>query len=279
MSGTPTYESDSEFQKLLARRSDVDLTAAALEFARDAYPDLDFEPTLQWIAARAAELSGPVARAKTEREALEYLGQCLAAEHGLHGDANHFDDPDCSFLNRVIETGRGIPISLSVLYMAVADRVGIELKGVAAPAHFLTRCDTPAGVLFLDPFHSGRLLTRDEALKWLKSLSDLSRREIAGTLGEASPRSVIIRMLNNLKVLYARTEDWAAAWRVQHRLTALHPGSYPERRDLGILSVRAGRSGTGLDLLKACLIDCPADDRIDLERFLKEAQSDLARWN
>ncbi|MCC7419761.1 MAG: transglutaminase family protein [Planctomycetaceae bacterium] len=279
MSAFPTYESDSEFQKLLARRSDVDLTAAALEFARDAYPQLEFEPTMLWIADRASELSGPVARAKSERDALEALARCLAEEHGLHGDGSHFDDPDCSFLNRVIETGRGIPISLSVVYMAVADRVGIELKGVAAPGHFLTRCDTPAGVLFLDPFHAGRIMLRDEALAWLSEQSDLSRREVSSTLGEASPRAIIIRMLNNLKVLYARTEDWPAAWQVQHRLSALHPGSYPERRDLAILSVRAKRSGIGMDLLQSCLADCPSDDRADLERFLKEAQSDLARWN
>lgn len=279
MSGAPTYECDPEFQKLLARRSDVDLTGAALEFARDAYPGLEFEPTFDWISQRAAELAGPVARAKSDRAALETLAQCLAEEHGLRGDPSHFEDPDASYLHRVIETGRGIPISLSAIYLAVAERLGIDLKGVAAPAHFLTLSETADGPLFVDPFHGGRILTRAETVQWLSGLSKMPRRDIAATLHAASPRAVLTRMLNNLKMLYARREQWGPAWKVQHRLTALQPASYQERRDLAILSVRAQHAGPGLDLLQACLQECPEDDRETLEQMRNEARNQLARWN
>ena len=118
------YECDCEFFKMLTRRCDVNLTTVALELARDAYPRLDFQTTLDWFDARAEELSGPIARAKSEADVLAELGRCLAQVHGITGDKRAYEHPDGSYLNRVIETKRGIPISLSALYMGVAERAG-----------------------------------------------------------------------------------------------------------------------------------------------------------
>ena len=132
-------------------RPDVDLAVISLELARDAYPEMDFRPTLEWLEARAKELSGSVARARTESETLRLLGENLAEERGIFGDNDCFEKPDSSYLNRVIETGRGLPITLSILYMAVAQRVGIDLRGVSAPMHFLTRYEAVDGTLFVDP--------------------------------------------------------------------------------------------------------------------------------
>src|SRR5262245_8347144 len=114
------FAADTEFCKLLGRQEDnVELTRAALELARDAYPRLEFEPVLRWIADRAGELSGPVARAASDEALLGELAACLAGRHGIAGSREIFEHADGSFLNRVIEQKTGIPISLSVLYMAV----------------------------------------------------------------------------------------------------------------------------------------------------------------
>ena len=80
------YHCDTEFVKLMTRRNDVDLTTAALELSRDVSPDLDFRETFSWIDDRANELSGCVACSKTERDALQELGRCIAGERGIYGE-------------------------------------------------------------------------------------------------------------------------------------------------------------------------------------------------
>ncbi|HUG94199.1 MAG TPA: transglutaminase family protein, partial [Planctomycetaceae bacterium] len=243
MAGLPGFERDREFQKLVARRKDVDVTLAALELARDAEPDLEFGPILEWFDARGRELAGPVARARTERDALAELARGIAEQHGILGTEDAYARPEGSFLHRVIETRQGIPISLSVLYMAVAQRVGIDLRGVSTPMHFLARCETVDGAVFLDAYSGGRLLDPPECLAWISRIAGVSKASVRATLKPASPRTIVIRMLHNLKAVYARQEDWSAAWTVQRRLTALEPASYQERRDLALISLHARRPG------------------------------------
>lgn len=273
------YSQDQEFLKLLQRRADVDLTRAALELCRDAYPNLSFDTTLEWIAARGEELQGPAARAVNERAALEQVADCLAGTYGLCGDKDAYGRADSSYLPRVIESQRGIPISLSVLYMAVANAAGLDLRGVAAPMHFLTRCETTEGPLYVDAFCGGRMMTYQECGRWLHELTDLPMAQIFPALEPIGPRPIILRMLSNLKALHVRQEDWGAAWLVQQRLTALQPASYPNRRDLALLAMRSDRPGRAVDLLESCLRTCPEHDRPLLMRQLDEATSQLARWN
>lgn len=279
MASESDYTCDGEFLKLLTRRPDVDLTIAALELARDAYPGLDFRPTLAWIEARAEQLAGPVARARTELDALQEFGRVIAEEHGICGDRESYDRADSSYLNRVIETRRGIPITLSLLYMAVARRLGMDLKGVGAPMHFLTRYESVEGPLFIDAYAGGRILTPLQCKKWLHEISKLTGPALAAALKPAGPRAILLRMLNNLKALYLDQENWAAAWNVQHRLAVLAPASYKHRRDLALISLRANRPGHALDLLRSCLRTCPSDERELLQVHLHDASSQLSQWN
>jgi regulator of sirC expression with transglutaminase-like and TPR domain len=274
------FAADAEFCKLLGRREDhVDLTAAALELARDAYPDLVFEPVFRWIDDRAGELRGPLAQAVSDEALLGELAACLAGRHGIVGSREIFEHADGSFLNRVIERKTGIPISLSVLYMAVAARTGIPLLGVAAPGHFLTSYETIDTPLFVDPFASGKIRTFDETVDWLEETQRLARESARSALQPVGPRLIIIRMLNNLKTLYAKQGEWRACWKVQHRLLALQPALYNERRDWAVIAVKAGRSGQALEMLERCLESCPAEDREFLEQQRQEARGKLAQWN
>jgi regulator of sirC expression with transglutaminase-like and TPR domain len=279
MSSGPTYECDSEFLKLMTRRAEVDLTNVALELARDAYPDLDFRVSLDWIDARAEELAGPVARAHSERAALEEVSRLIAEKYGILGSTEAYERADGSFLNRIIESQCGIPISLTLLYMAIAERLGIDFKGVSAPAHFIARYESVDGPVFIDAYHHGRIMTSDQCLSWLAELSGQSEELIRPAMRPVEHRMIVIRMLNNLKALYARQQNWAAAWMVQHRLTALQPGAYHERRDLALISLRANRPGHALDLLESCLLVCPDDERETLEHSLRQAKQGVAHWN
>jgi regulator of sirC expression with transglutaminase-like and TPR domain len=279
MSSEPTYACDAEFYKLFTRRADVDLTLIALELARDAQPGLDFRPTLEWLDARGRELSGAVARSRDDGEALRLLAECLSERHAIYGEEACYDRAESSFLNRVIETGRGLPITLSILYMAVAERVGIDLRGVSAPRHFLTRYESIDGTLFVDPFARGRIVSQRQCMKWLCEISGLRKADVRASLKPAGSRTIVTRMLNNLKALYVRKENWQAAWMVQHRLTALAPASYQERRDLALISIRANRPGSAIDLLQSCLRTCPTGEKPALELHLQEANAQLCRWN
>ena len=242
-------------------------------------PALQFEDTLNWIAARAAELSGRAAAAWSEADSLRALSTMLADTYGLMGDEEAYQLAESSYLPDVIARKRGIPISLSILYMAVARAIGLDLQGVAAPQHFLTRFDGIEGTIYLDPFVGGRMMDRDEVLHFLHEITNMPESELKPCLKPADARAIVIRMLNNLKVLHAKHEDWSAAWRVQERLVALKPSSYEERRDLAFIAMKSERTQEAIDLLEDCLAECPAHQTALLEQHLGEAKRQLARWN
>jgi len=273
------FSGDIEFAKLLVRQDDVDLATAALELARDTDPTLDFAATLRWLDQRAEELSGPVARAGDERSMLETLAGCLSDTHGLTGSADAFHTPGGSYLPDVIASGHGIPISLAVIYIAVATRLRIDLAGISTPMHFLCRLETPVGPLFLDAFSDGRVMDESGCLEWLSGRSGLSESELAGTLDPVSTRLIIIRMLNNLKNLFVGRQDWRPARRTQQRLAMLQPASSHERRDLAVITLKAGRPDQALTMLENCLKSASGDDARVLRGLVDEAHSALAGWN
>jgi len=269
----------TEFAKLVLRDEEVDLVRVALEIAADAWPDLSFDTTERWIAERRDELLATVTAAWSDVDQLHHLADCLAGTHGITGDAEAYDGPDGSYLHRVIETRRGIPISLSILYMGVAEQVSIDLSGVAVPGHFLTRYDSTEGPLFLDAYHGGRILTRRECLDWMSERTQRTSKQLAGALKPIGPRAITLRLLANLKLQYARKLDWEMAWHVQRRLVGLQPGSYEARRDLALLSVKANRPGEAVALLEDCITAGPETDTELLTEHLRGAWSKLARWN
>lgn len=273
------FSRDTEFRKLLTRREDIHLPTAALELARDADPELDFRETLEWIDARSRDVAGPLARAQNDKEMLRELAACLGGEYGLSGSADCYAEPESSFLNCVIERRTGLPIALSILYMAVAERAGIPLQGVGAPSHFLARYETFDTPLFVDAFAGGTILTLRQCLDRVRERSGLSSEEARAVLEPVGSRAIITRMLNNLKSLYAKQEDWRACWNVQHRLLALQPGAYHERRDWALVALRTDRIGPAIDMLQSCLPACPLDERPHLENLLEESRHQLARWN
>lgn len=273
------YTHDAEFQKLLSRVERVDMAVLGLEIARDAYPRLEFGPTLAWIEERVREIVPGLARASNDREVLQAIVDNLAGTHDLRGDETCFIRSDSSYLNRIVETRRGIPIGLSLVYLAVAGRLGVALEGVCAPMHFLTRYESAEGPLFLDAYAGGVVRDFDETASWIAEISGWSVDDAAETLQPAGGRAIAIRVLNNLKSLFATTENWEEAWKVQQRLSALQPASYEQRRDLALIASRSQRPGIALDLLESCLRNGPADDQSVIKNELKLAHASLSQWN
>lgn len=274
------FAGDEQFTRLLCREDDaVDLTVLALEIARDCTPGLDFRPTLDWIAERGEELAPRLARAAGDRELLRELSQCLAVEQGITGSDEAFDSADGSCLNRVIENRRGIPLSLCLLYRAVAARQQIELQGVCAPGHFLLRYDTFSQPLFVDAFRAGNVLSLSEVSDRLRTEEGLGRSDIRQALEAGSTRAIALRILANLKVVTAQNEEWKRCARIQSRLLALQPAAYHERRDWGLIQLKAGRPGPALSMLEQCLKTCPEDQRPALLEHAALARRQMTTWN
>ncbi|MBL6706034.1 MAG: tetratricopeptide repeat protein [Planctomycetaceae bacterium] len=278
MNSEVDFSRDEHFQRLLARKP-CSLTMINLEIARDAYPELDFAKTLDWFDQRRQELAGHFRGMHSEQEQLETLARSISMDHEVTGSETAYRTADGSFLNRVIETGQGIPISLSLLYMEVAGQLGLTLSGVSSPLHFLTMAETVTGRLFLDAYSGGRLLTEEETVGWLCDLTRMRPDQVERSLLPADDRTIVIRMLNNLCTLYASNEDWSSAWTVQNRLVAISPASYPLRRDLALIAFKAQHSATAARLLKSLLNTCPDEDREFLTSQLEQAQRDIPRWN
>lgn len=273
------FQNDEQFLRLVRRDHDVNLVVAALEIARDQQPDLDFEPTLALLKSAVSELTRPIAMAGSDIDELKLLIEYMTSEMRLQGDYDDFEMAGSSYLNQVVETGRGIPISLSVLYMAVANELGIPLVGVAAPSHFLTQLNTDSGPLYVDAFRGGVIMKEDECVRWLGELTELPPSEIYPSLRPASERQIIVRMLQNLKAIHGAEGSWMAAWKVQQRLAALSPGSYREKRDLALITLRAGRPGAAIDQLESCMSVCAPEEKQLLQQYLKDARREAPLYN
>ena len=279
MSALQCFKEDTQFLRLVRRETDVDLVEAALEIARDEQPQLNFEPTLETLQTAVASLTRPVAIAGDDINELNLLVQHLIGDLNLRGDEDCFSEPEASYLNCVLESGRGLPITLSVVYMAIARELGIAMEGVAAPSHFLTRLNCDTGIVYVDPFRQGHLMDEIECVEWLHEITEISTKDIYPTLKPVTERAIIIRMLNNLKTLFGSREQWVSAWRVQRRLALLMPGSYRELRDLAILTLRAGRPGESLGMLERCIASCAPQERPVLQHQLREARRRIPYFN
>lgn len=267
----PHFQNDTQFMRLVRRESDVDLVLAALEIARDEQPEVRFEPTLAILKKSVSKLTHPITQAGSEVEELKLLVRYMTEELGLRGDSDGSDDPDVCYVNRVLETGRGLPIAVSLIYLWVANRLGIAVEPISFNPHFLLRLPTDHGALYVDTADAGQIMTEKECVELLKEKSQRPISEIRRALKPADDMTIVTRLLHHLKGLYCGTESWNAAWKVQHRLAVLIPGSYRERRDLAVMTLRAGRAGEAIGLLERCMRTCPQNEKQYLQQHLRQA--------
>jgi regulator of sirC expression with transglutaminase-like and TPR domain len=253
----------------LLEREPIPLDEAALAIAAEEYPRLDVREycaRLDALAARVARRSPVPGRSAT---ALHALRSVLADEEGLKGNDEDYGDPRNSFLNEVLDRRVGIPISLSVVYMEVARRVGLPLEGVGFPGHFLAKYVSPAGrEIFLDAYNGGEMLSADECAARYRARTggrDLDRRH----LGAVTTRQVLSRMLANLKRIYLERSDDVRAYAVLDRMLLLAPEQLDLLRDRGLVSARLGAAAPAERDLDAYLARVPsAPDANEVRRVL-----------
>jgi regulator of sirC expression with transglutaminase-like and TPR domain len=270
-----------EFARLLQGAPDIDLVRVNLEIAADAYPGLDPEPWLRRIDRLAERIADRCAATAPRKAILAQINWVLFVEEGFRGNQEHYDDPRNSYLNEVLERKLGIPISLSVLYRAVAQRLGVPLEGVNFPAHFLLRVADSPEPLFVDPFNGGQVFGVEGCLERYRLMTGTAVAALNGAaLAPASAAAIVARMLRNLKASYLRQGDLESALPVVRRLAVLCPEEPTERRDLGVILLHTDQLGAAIAALEAYLDQCPdAPDAGSVRELLREARRELAARN
>jgi regulator of sirC expression with transglutaminase-like and TPR domain len=216
----------------------VDLGRAALEIARDDYPDLDVSGYLRRIDQLAAHVGERLGNEKTVYHSIAALNSVIFQERGFRGNRDNYYDPKNSFLNEVIERRMGIPISLSVLYMEVAQRIGLPLQGVSFPGHFLVKyCDDREKIV-IDPFNAGEIKSKESLGKLLENLYGGNVTLVDDFLEAVTKKQIIRRMLNNLKMIYLREKSLLKGLAVLQRLVILDPASAEDIRDRGAVYLK-----------------------------------------
>ena len=218
----------------------IALDEASLLIARDEYPQLaaaHYLTRLDEHAHRLAELMhAPVNRDEPLRR-VAALNRYLFDEAGFVGEELDYYDPRNSYINEVLDRRRGIPISLSVIYLHLARSVNLAAEGVSFPGHFLVRLPVDDGILVLDPFHRGRSLGTEELRQRAWGVQTGERPDDEALIDMLEPthnRGILVRMLRNLKSVYAEKEAWDKALRVADRLVVLNAEA-TDYRDRGLL--------------------------------------------
>jgi regulator of sirC expression with transglutaminase-like and TPR domain len=196
----------------------LDLESGAITISRSEYPNEEENDIRRRLDDLAEILQRRLRSVRTAEGAVQRLAQFLSVETGFTGDGVEYDDPDSSYLHRVLETKRGLPILLSTVYLCVARRVGIPLEGVGMPQHFILRYGTSAGEFFLDPFHDGRSMTRHDCRRFLER-NNVPFKE--AFLRPVSDLEMLVRMLKNLLRVYQVRCDEARGARIVEYLRVL----------------------------------------------------------
>jgi regulator of sirC expression with transglutaminase-like and TPR domain len=265
---------------VLARQpgAPLDLAELALRLDRDEYPHLDVEAYLGEIDAMAHE-----ARAYLRGDLSSKVGglcRYLFHDRGFRGNTNDYYDPQNSYLHQVLDRHTGIPISLSAVVMAVAARAGLPVAGVGLPGHFIVKAVEGDQEILFDPFHGGRRLSLQDCEHLVHQVTGADFPVTAATLQGISLGTMVHRMLNNLKAIYLRREDYPRVLRVLHRLRQLDPENPVQQRDLGMTFMRLSYPGRAIDHLAAYLEKAPAAGDADVVRqLLRTARRQVAAWN
>ncbi len=263
---------------LTKHRSAVTLDRAALDIARLEYPDLDPELWIQVLDSLAEEIGVLAGSAASGPAFIETANHVLFGRFGLRGNERDYYDVRNSCLNDVLDRRLGIPITLSVVYLEIARRLGRPVYGIALPAHFIVQYDDGMHDAYIDPFHGGELLTRAECVQLV--VDRTGAEPPASSFLPCGPKQIASRMLQNLKSIYVRAEAWEKAVAVSGIIlagTSFAPDEYKQR---AVIQMQLRQYRNALADLGSYLKASPeAADRNDVVKQIEAIQRYLAALN
>ena len=235
----------SYFASLVMSDAEFPLLETAISLAQDEYPNLDVQQVLSQVDHLLARVKRRIPADAGALQKLRALNQFFYRDLGFCGNVNDYYDPDNSFISVVLINRRAIPISLAVVWMELAQDLGLSARGVGFPGHFMMKVNLPEGQVVMDPL-DGQSLSRENLAERLDpyrrrtGLADEFEAPVGLYLQETRPRDIIARMLRNLKDIYSSQEDWSRLIAVQNRLLILLPQSWSDYRDRGLAHAQRG---------------------------------------
>jgi regulator of sirC expression with transglutaminase-like and TPR domain len=269
-----------EYFAALVRDDDgFPLLEATVAVAMDEYPDLDVQTVLGDVDQLIGRLRRRLPADAGPLQRMRLLNQFFFRDLGFGGNVNHYYDPENSYLNVVLRSRRGIPITLAILWLELAQGLALQARGVNFPGHFMVKVNLPQGQVVIDPF-TGQSLSREdlserlEPYKRRNGLVDDFDVPVGLYLQSAPSRDILARVLRNLKEIHRTQEDWSRLIGVQDRLVLLLPDDWTERRDRGLAWAEQGDPAQAVPDLEAYLAH--AEDPLDADA-IRQRVSELKR--
>lgn len=252
----------------------IPLDRAALVMALEEYPELDIPAYLKRIDGLAARAEVLIGIDRSPVNVIEGINEALFIQEGLRGNSDDYYDPRNSYLNQVLDRKLGIPISLSLLYMEVAKRIGFSIQGIGFPGHFLVKHAAGKKEIIVDPFNLGRILTWNDCQELLDKIYKESVTMNASLLQPMEKRTILTRMLFNLKSIYTQKEQYFKALSVIDKILMLNPGTPSELRDRGLIYMQTSLFAEALADLESYLAQTVVpDDGSSIKNHVKMLRS------
>ncbi len=269
------------FARLLSQpEGEIDLAEAALLIAKEEYPALEIPRYISRLEEMAAGVRGLGAPAGEPHRLIASLGEYLFRRLGFQGNSEDYYDPRNSFLNEVLDRRTGIPITLSIVTMEVARRIGLPLRGVGLPGHFLVKYVGPDEEIVIDPFHGGALVSPADCQRLIDHVYQGKLTFEPRFLAGVGTRHILFRMLNNLKGIYCSRQEYGKALGVVERLLILEPKAANEIRDRGLLLCQLKRFPEAMLALERYLHLMPAaEDAEVIREHLRSLRERVASLN
>ncbi|MBI3289076.1 MAG: hypothetical protein HYZ74_06125, partial [Elusimicrobia bacterium] len=203
-----------------------DLEEGALLISRFGYPGIDPAAYRAWFDRVAASVTQETPSDAGIGESVRRLSNHLFQALGFLGNETRYYDPDNTYLSRVIDTRRGIPVTLAVVMLLLARRLRLPVYGVGTPGHFLAGFRDGGEALFVDCFRSGQLMTLPEVKRMLVRNGYDWRPELGKPV---SSRDILARMLRNLISIYQKNSASDRAERLSTLVEIVLTGRDPGR--------------------------------------------------
>ena len=263
MTWTPqTHSPLAYFAMLVADDDDFPLLETVASLAMDEYPDLDLNVVPNALDRLVQRLHRRVPAKAAPVERLRVLNQYFFVDLGFQGNLNNYYDPDNSYVHQVLATRRGIPISLAVIWLELANSLDLQAHGVSFPGHFLCKLALPEGQVVVDPFAGATLSREDlseraEPFKAQFGLTGDNDAPVDSFLQPASNRDIVVRVLSNLREIHRSHDDSQRELAVHERLVLVSPKRWEYRRDRGLCAARLGDKRSAARDLSVYLREVP----------------------
>lgn len=228
---------------------DVDLFGAAMAIATLGGHSPDKHRTASQLDLISEAVREEAGDTRDPSQLVNAINHQLFVERGFHGNASKYGAPENSYLDLVVERCTGIPITLSLVYMEIAQRVGLRCDGIGFPGHFIVRCGEPETPIYIDAFEQGTRLDREELLARLRSMP-VGGATPESFLAAVTRRQLLQRMLNNLHVAFRRARDMERWHATVDMLLRIEPWNAALTGERGMLSYRLGNAQAALDDLE-----------------------------